>query len=158
MANLRSMIWVGMFSVTLWACSKHDPVVQSPVIPQPSPTAAGVTISGKLVSADGNTPIQGGLIYVEGASLVDPGATASACGAPPEKNWVSTCSLADGSFSLRLLSELPPSAKLVLVKDGVRLEQVFAAEPLGSIDAGVVKLAVEASAASALLPSEANPG
>jgi hypothetical protein len=156
MVGFRWVLMSGLSLALLSACERPEPASNASVAPTTAAASAGVTIVGKLVSADGQTPVSGGLVYVEGATSLD--AAQSACGVPPEKNWVSTCSSTDGSFRLNVSSELPPSAKLILVKDGVRLEQVFLAESRGTVDAGVVMLTPDPAAVSARTETSVNPG
>ena len=157
MAVFRWVVMGGLSLALLAACERaSNPASNVSVAPATAAASTGVTIVGKLVSSDGQTPLSGGLIYVEGATTAE--VALSACGTPPEKNWVSTCSSNDGSFSLNVSTELPPSAKLVLVKDGVRLEQVFLAESRGTVDAGVVVLTSGPAAVSARTETEVNPG
>lgn len=156
MLNLRWILVCGVASAALMGCKTDanvaDVAVRSPAVS----VTAGTTISGKLVAADGKTPISGGLVYVEGASAQQ--AAALSCGVPPQKDWVSTCSSTDGSFSLNVQAPLPSAANLVMVKGDVRLVQVFAAESRGVIDAGDVVLSTEAATTSVQRVADSNPG
>lgn len=156
MAGFRWVLMSGLSLALLSACERPGQASNVSVAPVTAVAPTGVTIVGKLVSADGKTPVSGGLIYIEGATSLD--VAQSACGVPPEKNWVSTCSSTDGSFRLSVSTELPPSAKLILVKGGVRLEQVFLAESRGTVDAGVVVLTSDPAAVSARTETSVNPG
>ena len=146
----------GISLALLAACERPAPSSTASVAHVTAAAASnGVTIIGQLVSADGKTPVPGGLIYVEGATA--PEVAHSACGTPPEKNWVSTCTSPDGTFSLNVAAELPSSAKLVLIKGGVRLEHVFLAESRGTVDAGIVVLTSDPAAVSARTDTGVNP-
>jgi len=113
---LITAISIGVCATQLTGCNGSG----STVTGNPTPVNPS-SISGKVYQADGTTPASEATVFVPtngtGGSLteitVDCGANNGgtvSCGAPPQASCASTCSCADGSYSLDLSKCTDPAA------------------------------------------------
>lgn len=123
--KLAVMTFIAMTSLSLVACNDdNESVITKPNVDVEAPTDGGTpaqgqknTLSGKLVSYDGQTPLANALVYVtkspngimsrfivqsSGLSLLN---TELECGIAPDNILASTCTNADGSYTLDVQTE-----------------------------------------------------
>ncbi len=123
--KLAVMTFLAMTSLSLIACNDdNDSVIIKPDVDVEAPTDEGTptqgqknTLSGKLVSYDGQTPLANALVYVtkspngimsrlmvqsSGSTFLN---TKLECGVAPDNVLASTCTSADGSYTLNVQTE-----------------------------------------------------
>lgn len=130
-------------AAALVACggSDGDP---TPAPTPPLPEGQNITIVGKVVAPDLSTPIANVVVYVEGALPATSGTGQAvgslACGSTPDPTWAGSCSAADGTFTLSIVT--PANAKLAVSKGAFRSTRTLKGYPKnGQFDAGLVSIA-----------------
>jgi len=166
--KLSMMTIIAMTSVSLGACNDDNdfnstsPNTEAPgEVTDPSEPTQKSTVSGKLVSYDGKTPIANALVYVVGqpnalnsriatslysASSLNVEAEepmidsiATECGVAPEDSLASTCTNADGSYNLDIETDTK-DLMIKFEKGAFTAEQKITLQDTGSSQAGVTEL------------------